>query len=391
MTTGVRIGKLFGIQVRIDWSWLFIFALIAFNLSLSLAQIHPEWSPLYRWGLAFLAALLFFFSVLAHELAHSLVAKAQGLPVKNITLFLFGGVSNIQSEPESPGREFVMAFLGPLTSLVIGGVLLLGVRLGANVSAAASPGQVASQLGAMPLVFLWLGVVNVALGIFNLIPGFPLDGGRVLRSILWALSGNFVRATRWATVVGQGVAWLLILAGMAMVFGIELPWFGTGLISGIWLLVIGWFLLDAARKSYYRTVIQDALEGVPITQIVRRDPPAVEPDCTVQDLVDEHVMRTDDTTFPVLQDQRLLGLVSLDDVRKLPREQWSATPVTRIMTPAEQLVTVDLSDDAAVALNRLATKDVRQLPVMQNGKFVGLLRSRDIVRWLQINVDGFSK
>jgi Zn-dependent protease/CBS domain-containing protein len=299
---------------------------------------------------------------------------------------LFGGVSNIQHEPESPGAEFLMAILGPVTSLVLGGVLLWLVVAGVNLQVA--PLDTARILGPMnPVLALlaWLGSVNVSLGLFNLVPGFPLDGGRVLRSILWATTKNLRRATRWASAVGQAIAWLMITAGVAMTFGVRVPYFGTGLGGGLWLAFIGWFLNSASVQSYRQVVIDDILEGVPVSRMMRSAPPTCEPGCTVARLVHEHIMGTDDQSFPILEDGKLVGLVTLEDVRGVGRDAWESTLVGEIMTPADRLVTVAPEDDAAQALRRLTGLDVRQLPVVDNGKLVGLLRRRDIVKWLQLH------
>ena len=252
MDRGFSIGHIFGINIRVDWSWLLIFVLVVWNLASVFGGVHPDWGPALSWGTALVAALLFFGSVLAHELAHSLVARARGIPVRGITLFLFGGVSNIQREPPSAGAEFIMAIVGPLTSVVLGAILLvIGVAsAGPLPNAAADPNQFLASLGPLTTLLLWLGTVNIVVGIFNMIPAFPLDGGRVLRSIFWAISNNLRKATRWASWIGQGIAWLMIVAGIAMVFGVQLPVLGTGPISGLWLAFIGWFLNSSASRSY---------------------------------------------------------------------------------------------------------------------------------------------
>jgi Zn-dependent protease/predicted transcriptional regulator len=356
MRSGFRIGRIFGIDIRVDWSWLFIFVLVTWNLSTLFSQSHAGWTPTLVWGLSLFAALLFFASVLGHELAHSLVAKAQGVPVRNITLFMFGGVSNIQRDPESAWGEFWMALVGPLTSLILGGILLLIGGRG-----------------------------------FNLIPGFPLDGGRVLRSILWAISGNLRRATRWAAGVGQLIAWAMILAGIGMVFGLQIPFFGTGLVGGLWLAFIGWFLHTASAQSYQQLVVHDILEQVTVERIMRMDPPTVPANSSVSELVHDHVMGADDYGFPVLDGGRLAGIVTLDDVRKVARDTWDTVVVREIMTPANQLSTVSPAEDAAQALDKLVQNDVRQLPVMRGGELVGLLRRRDIVKWLQLHSEMFGR
>jgi Zn-dependent protease len=380
MRSGFKIGKLFGINIKIDWSWLFIFFLVTWNLAVVFGQFHSDWGAGLRWGMALIASLLFFISVLAHELAHSLVAQAQGMSVRSITLFLFGGVSNLQRHPPSPQAEFLITIVGPITSIVLGGLFLFasGAATGPLGANGAAPAEMVAQLSPAASLLLWLGSINILLGVFNLIPGFPLDGGRILRSILWAGTDNLRRATQWASWVGQAVAWLLIVAGVAMVFGVQVPFFGTGLIGGLWLAFIGWFLYNASVQSYRQVVVQDILEGVPIERMLRPNPPTVPSSSRVSTLVHDYIMGTDDHAFPVV------GLVTLEDVRSVSREAWDRTTVREIMTPAEQLTVVSTQEDAAETLNKLMQRDVRQLPVIHNGHLAGVLRRRDIVKWLQL-------
>lgn len=387
MRGGIRIARIFGINIRIDWSWLLIFVLITWNLSAVFANTHPDWGAWLTWGIAIIAAILFFSSVLLHELAHSLVAKARGMPVRSIRLFLFGGVSNIEREPPSPGAEFVMALVGPLTSIALGLVLVLIAGAGAAPmgDAVSDPSQVVAEMNPGTTLLAWLGSINILLGLFNLIPGFPLDGGRVVRSIFWAITDNLRQATRWASWLGQGIAWLMIFAGIAMVFGVQIPIFGQGLTGGLWLAFIGWFLNSSAVASYRQVVVQDILEDVPVARMMRSNPPTVSPGISVDELVNDGIMGTDDHAFPVVSEGRLVGLVTLEDVRAIPRTSWGNTTVRQIMTPAEQLVSVTPEADATEAMTKLQRRDVRQLPVMQNGSITGLLRRRDIVRWLQLH------
>jgi Zn-dependent protease len=376
---------LFGISIRIDWSWILIFTLVTWNLVTVFSQVHREWGTRLAWATALLAALLFFASVLAHELAHSLVARSQGIPVRSITLFLFGGVSNIQREPSSPWAEFLITIVGPVTSIVLGVAFfaLSGVGLGSLSSNVANPLMAIRQFPPLTTLLLWLGPINILLGVFNLIPGFPLDGGRVLRSILWGITGNLRRATRWTAYIGQLVAWLIIVAGIAMVFGIDVPFFGSGLVSGLWLAFIGWFLQSASAQSYQQVVARDLLEGVPVSRLMRTDVPSVSPGISVSSLVHDHIMGTDEHAFPVLDAAHLVGLVTLEDVRKVPRDEWERTSVSQIMTPRDRLVVMAPGDDASEALEKLAQHDIRQVPVLQMDTFIGLLRRRDLVRWLQ--------
>jgi Zn-dependent protease/CBS domain-containing protein len=335
------------------------------------------------------AALLFFLSVLAHELAHSLVAIAQGTPVRNITLFLFGGVSNIERDPDSPGAEFLVSIVGPLTSFVLGILFLLAAGLsgGSMQTSLQNPGDMIGQLTPLTTLLVWLGPINISVGIFNLIPGFPLDGGRVLRSIIWAITDNLKRATFFAAMVGRGIAWLMIFAGISMAFGARIPLLGTGLTSGLWLAFIGWFLDSASQQSYRQIVVQDVLEGVTVSRMMRADMPVASPDITVDRLVHERVMESDEHAFPVMEGDQLVGIVCLDDVRSVSRSDWERTRVEDIMTPRAELVVVTTDEEASEALRKMMQMDVRQLPVLQDHQLAGLLRRRDIMRYLQLQSD----
>jgi CBS domain-containing protein len=237
------------------------------------------------------------------------------------------------------------------------------------------------------MIILWLGSINVILGLFNLIPGFPLDGGRVLRSVLWAWTDDLRVATQWASWVGQGFGWLLILSGISMVFGATIPFFGSGLINGLWLAFIGWYLNNASSQSYQRVVIQDVLEGVPVKRMMRTDPPTVSPSTSIESLVKEHMMQTDDHAFPVLDDDQLVGIVTLEDVRSTNGDTWSTTSVREIMTPYDQCTVLEPDADAADAITQLASCDVRQLPVLEDGRLAGLFRREDLIKWLRLHAE----
>ncbi len=237
-------------------------------------------------------------------------------------------------------------------------------------------------------MLLWLGSTNILLAIFNSIPGFPLDGGRVLRSILWAITGNLRQATRWASRVGQLIAWLFILAGIMMIFGAQIPLLGEGFINGLWLAFIGWFLNSAAEQSYQQVVIQDLLHGVPVARLMRANPPTVSSTITISSLVHDHVMGTDDNAFPVVDDGQLVGMVTLADVRPIPRHAWDAKTVRDIMTPTRKLTVATPEDDAADAWNRLMSREVQQVPVVvPGGRLAGLFRRRDVDKWLHLQSD----
>ena len=282
-----------------------------------------------------------------------------------------------------------MAIVGPVTSLVLGGLLTLlaGTSVGPLANTLADPTTAIARLSPLTTLLLWLGSINMAVGIFNLVPGFPLDGGRVLRSILWAATNNLRKATRWASAVGQTIAWLMIIAGIAMAFGVQIPFFGSGLVSGVWLAFIGWFLNGASAQSYRQIVVHDILEGVPVERLMRANPPTVPASSSVGSLVHDHVMGTDDHAFPVVDEGRVLGIVSLEDIRKVSRDLWDTTGVSEIMTPADQLVVATPEEDAAEALDKLMQRGVGQLPVLHLGRLVGLLRRQDVIKWLQLHAD----
>src|SRR5215204_4979792 len=238
--SGFRVGKLFGIDIHVDWSWFLIFVLVSWSLSATFGQFRPSWPIEMRWGMALLAAFIFFASVLAHELAHSLAAQARGVPVRGITLFMFGGVANIQREPSTPAEELFITIVGPLTSLFLGAVfLVLGTDGLRSIGSLTIP--VTGQASALRLVLAWLGSINIMVGLFNLIPAFPLDGGRIFRALSWALTKAFRRSTRYASWLGRGIAWTMILLGGAMLFGAQIPYFGSGMFNGMWMIFIGWF------------------------------------------------------------------------------------------------------------------------------------------------------
>lgn len=389
---GFHVGRFFGINVSLNWSWIFIFLLITGSLGVGVFPLlHPEWGFFLVWGVSLAASVLFFASVLIHEIAHSLVARLRGLPVDQITLFIFGGVSNIEREPETPLTEFLMAIVGPLTSIILGIVLIfLGVLTADGLSAFTNAsGEAFAGLGPVSTLLLWLGPINVILGVFNLIPGFPLDGGRVLRSILWAATGNLKKATLWASWIGRGFGWVLIFLGTAMVLGIEVPFFGTGLIGGLWLIFIGWFLSSLASQGYQQVLVEDVLRDVKVSSIMRTSFPVVSADLSVSDLFHEHIMGTEDRAFLVMRGKNLEGIVTLDDVRKASRDSWDKTTVGEIMTPRAELETVAGNDRAVDALQKITGRDVNQLPVIDGGKLVGLINRRDILLWLQAHSDNF--
>jgi Zn-dependent protease/CBS domain-containing protein len=381
-----RIGRVFGIEVRVDWSWVFIFVLLTWNLVAVFTQWHPDWSPVGALAIAVTASLIFFGCVLLHELAHSVVASGYGLRVRSITLFLFGGVSNIEHEPPSARAELFTAIAGPMTSIVLGAGFLLLASLLTPVSLEPldATWSAVARLGPLATLLAWLGPINIVIGLFNLVPGFPLDGGRVLRSLLWSLSHDLRWATRVASAAGQTMGWLFIAGGIAMTFGARLPFFGTGLVAGIWLAFIGWFLHSAASQAVTRLALDDALAGMTVEQLMKRQGPAVAPDLTVAALVHEHMIPGDERALPVLENGVLLGLVSVSDVQTIPPDEWAETRVGSIMQRIESVPVTTPEEPLATAFERLVRRDIEQLPVVVGGKLAGMLHRRDVTRWIEL-------
>ncbi|MGD8850755.1 MAG: CBS domain-containing protein, partial [Anaerolineales bacterium] len=274
------------------------------------------------------------------------------------------------------------------TSIVLGLIFILisGVSMGAVLPVQGQGLEALSGLSPLTTMLLWLGPINLILGIFNLVPGFPLDGGRILRSILWSMTDNLRRATRWASFVGQGIAWLMIVAGIAMIFGFQIPFFGTGFVNGLWLAFIGWFLHSASAQSYRQVVVNDILEDIPVERMMKREVPKVNADITVTQLVQE-IMDSDDYAFIVMDGDQMAGIVTLQDMRKVNKARWDEIRVREIMTPRDQLEIATPDQDAAQVLSTITRQDIRQIPVVQDGQLLGVLRRRDIIRWLQIHSD----
>jgi Zn-dependent protease len=371
-----------GVGLYIHWSVLAIFALICFSLGGRVfPNWHPGWTPLLTWSTAAAASLVFLASILAHELSHALVARTQGIQIRRITLFLFGGVAHMESEPESPKAEFLMAIAGPLASIAIGiASLLIGVSLagiGAEVGATQDPVATFRAIGPVSTLLLWLGPINIAIAIFNLVPGFPLDGGRVLRAALWAATGDLLKASRWASKAGQVVAWGLMLFGVMSALG-------GALLQGMWMLLIGSFLNAAARSSYQSVLVRRAFGSLQVDRVMRRHIDWVESHMPVDALIRQHLFIGDQRAFPVFARHDLVGLVSLQDVRRIPQALWPSTEISEIMTPRDKLVTLPPSASAVNALELLARHDINQIPVVEGGHLVGLVQRGDLLTWLAL-------
>jgi Zn-dependent protease/CBS domain-containing protein len=364
MKGAIRLGSIRGIEIGVHYNWLLIFFLVAWSLAMGyFPQSYPGWTQLAYWTTGVIASILLFVSVLLHELAHSFVAQARGLPVRSITLFIFGGVSNIVREAENPRTEFAMAVVGPLSSLVIAGVFY-GLFL-----------VVPNKLDPLAALLSYLALINAFLAVFNLIPGFPLDGGRVLRSIIWGATGNLVKATNIAATVGRLFGWGLIGVGLFQILR-------GNFLGGLWIAFIGWFLSNAADSSRQETTVQEYLKDFKVKDVMTPNPQTISPGATVLEVVQGIFSQYHRRAVPVARDGKLVGIVTITNIRGLPQEKWAITPVEAIMTKAP-LQCVSPEDDLARAMALIAEQDVNQVLVCTDSGLVGIISRADIIRHLQ--------
>ena len=369
MRAQVKLGRIAGISVGLHYTWFIIAVLITLSLANHFYTVTPEWGEAVVWLAAVVTGLLFFTALLLHELAHSLVAKTRGLRVRAITLFALGGVSQIESEASDAKSEFLIAIAGPLASIAIGLICYFIARLAGWL-----PG---TEPGApVVAVLLWLGYINIALAGFNMIPGYPLDGGRVLRALIWWITRDADRATRLAARVGQAVAFIFILLGLFRFF------VGANF-NGLWLAFIGWFLLDASRSSYIQVELMEGLRGKRVADIMETDCPTVEAHLSLQDFVDEYLLRSWHRCFIVTQNNSVAGLMTPNEVKKIPRDQWSQTSVQAVMRPLGELRTVTPDTPAVQALEMMSRDDINQLPVVSDGRLQGVFSRGQVLRFLQ--------
>jgi Zn-dependent protease/predicted transcriptional regulator len=366
----IKLGRIAGVSIGLHYSWFIIALLIALSLAEHFHMVNPHWSGRMLWSAAILTSVLFFLALLLHELAHSLLAKARGLRVREITLFALGGVSQIESEAPDAKGEFWIAIVGPITSVVIGVILIAIARLS---------GWRSGSEPATPLVsvLLWLGYINIALAAFNMIPGYPLDGGRVLRAVIWWITRNADRSTRLASQVGEAVAFMIILLGLFQFFTEH------GNFGGLWLAFIGWFLLDAARTSYAQAGLISELRGRRVVDIMDRNCPTVEAHLSLQDFVDAYLLHKGLRGYVVLQNGQMVGLITPHEVKRVPRDLWPQTSVQAVMRPLGQVRTVSPETPALQALQMMGRDDINQLPVVSNGHLEGIFSRSHIVRFLQ--------
>jgi Zn-dependent protease/CBS domain-containing protein len=370
MKNSFQIGRIFGISLRIDYTWFVIFALIVWTLgSHYFPQLYPNWSMYIYWLMAIITAIIFFSSVIAHELAHSLVSKARGVPVRSITLFIFGGVAEISEEPKKPGSEFWMAIAGPLTSFGIAFIFIFLYFVS---------GRGKTPFSAMSL---WLSYINLSIAIFNLIPGFPLDGGRVLRSIIWKITGSLRSATRSASIVGRVVAYLFILWGIWQIFG------NKDIFGGIWIAFIGWFLENAASSSYRQMALRDTLQGMKVRDIMISDCAILLGQLTVRGLVDNYILHSNHQCFPISDGNNIIGVITLKMIKEIPQDQWETTTMKEAMIPLNKIIAVHPDEEVFTVMQKMTIEQTYQFPVMENGQLIGLVSRDNIINVINLKTE----
>ncbi len=384
--TPLSVGRLLGVEIKLDWGLSILLVLLTINLGFGLLPLwHPDWGVALTWGVALSAALLFLASVLLHELSHAVVGRAYGVRISSITLFIFGGAANMEDEPPSPKAEFLMAAVGPLTSFILGALCTLLALPGLSHAATSSTGAGfgLSQLGPLSTLLLWLGPTNIILAVFNLLPGFPLDGGRMLRATLWRLLHDLVSATRWAAAVGSSFAWLLIGCGALMLGGVELPLLGGGFTQGAWLALIGWFLKNAASLSYRRVALREALAKVPVCDVMQAQVGAVSGDADLASVVRDHLSQREQPAVFVMRGADLLGVLTRRQVQEVPRADWPTTSAQSVMQPRERVPVVRPDESTTSALEQLDLARAEQAAVLAHGRVQGMLNRRDVLRLME--------
>ena len=374
MNENVSLGRIFGIHVGFNWSLLVVAALIAWSLATSLlpSAAPGETSGAY-WTAGVISAFVFLASLLAHELAHSIVATQRGVKVEGITLWLFGGVSRISGDTSSPGTQALFTFVGPLTGLVLGGVFYL-------VSLAAGGGP---PPGIVPATLSWLGYINISLGVFNLVPAFPLDGGRLLQSLIWLRTGDRLRATRIAARIGMGFAYLLIAYGLATFV------FAGSLIGGVWSVFLGWFLLSAARAEETGGLIRQALSGISVRDVMTPNPEQAPDNISVEDALHSYVLASRHSTFPTRDASgKLSGLLTLTALKNVAPEARATTLIKDVACPLDNVSTADPADPVANLLSASEGCSEGRTLVVEGGRLVGIVSPSDINSLLQRTLSG---
>jgi Zn-dependent protease/predicted transcriptional regulator len=359
----LKIGTIMGIPIRIHFSWLIIFGLLTWSLStFYFPSAAPQLREISYWIGGTAAALLLFISVALHELAHSFIAIRFGQSISSITLFIFGGVAQMKDEPAHPRAEFRMAIAGPLSSLLLSLIFFLSYYL--------VKGQVVKAL------FQYLSQVNLIIGVFNLIPGFPMDGGRLVRAFIWKKTKDFFYATRKASHYGQNIALFFIIFGLLSLF--------IGFTSGLWLMFIGWFLHTAAQASYQQASLQEILRGVKVKDVMVKDIITISPDITIDTAVNEYFLKYGYGGFPIMDNGKFLGILTLKEIKNIPKERWRNTTIFSVLIPHDNRWEISPEEDAMKALEVMISEDKGRLVVTEKGKVIGLITRNGIARYVQM-------
>ena len=369
MGGSIQIGKIFGIPFRVDYSWFLIFIFI--TLMLSLYTFPTYWPEGVRWGIGIATSILFFASVVAHELSHSLVGIRYGIPVKSITLFLFGGVAHISKEASSPGTELKMALAGPLCSLALCGIFL-------GISYLSRGSEYVSDMT------WYLGTINGILAAFNMIPGFPLDGGRVLRAVIWRIRGDFMRATRIATQAGYVVSYAFIGGGIVLLAQSYPDGYSNGSwVNGLWFIFLGFFLNSIIRTTYRQTVLREALKGHSARDLMVSDFPHIPSTITIRELVQRVMPTTSSPGFSVGDGEKVEGVLTWEQVKRVPRRYWDTTTAAQAMTPVDKIKSVRPTDDALQILEVMEQGNIDLVSVVSEAKVIGMIPRQNLLLFAQ--------
>ena len=368
---GVKLFKLFGFEVRIDWSWIFIVLLVTWTLALGFFPAYVKGLTVGEyWWMGLAGAIGLFLCIVLHELGHSMVARRFGIPMKEITLFIFGGVAEMDDEPPSPKAEILMTLAGPAVTLVLAAASFGIARLG----------EIAGWPAPVLAIFVYLTWINFVLLAFNLLPAFPLDGGRVLRSILWAWKKNIRWATRVAAAIGSSFAFLLGAWGIVgMLSG--------SFVQGMWWVVLAIFLYSASRQSYQQLLLRQALEGEPVRKFMTANPVTVPPSASVKEVVDDYVYKYHHKMFPVVGDGHLVGLLGVDQLKQLPSQEWDRHTAQEMAAPLSPQNTVGPDDDATKALSTMARSQISRLLVVDNGQLIGIVALKDLLKFFALKIE----
>jgi Zn-dependent protease/CBS domain-containing protein len=369
LESSIVLGRVAGIRVGVHYTWFIIFGLLTFSLMVLFQETTPHWTQAQNVTTAVVTSLLFFLSIVLHELGHSIVAISRGIPVRSITLFIFGGVAQTERDADSASAEFWIAIAGPLVSFGLAAIfMLLAVVLGPY----SEPAGVA---------FSWLSFINFVVAVFNLVPGFPLDGGRVFRALVWGISGNAARGMQWAVMGGRIVAYGLVLLGIYIVIA-------TGaILNGLWLAAIGWFLLSAAEATGRDFTLRQLLKGVTARDALQRDVPTVRDHASIQEWVEDVALVTGQRAALVDSGGLVVGLVTLSDCRKVPRERWAGTQVREVMTPREKLQVVPAHTGLGEVLRIMESRSLNQVPVVEEGRLVGWIDRDRLLKTVQLHAE----